>query len=97
MGKMMGRFEGCRGNFRGRRNGGYGAFTPDNVPIFDWLLPNLYMIGDSNHGFKMTGVGKLVAEHLVTGAAVEDLAPFALDRFATGGTFGERNRNTSWV
>ena len=93
----MGRFEGCRGNFRGRRNGGYGAFTPDNVPIFDWLLPNLYMIGDSNHGFKMTGVGKLVAEHLVTGAAVEDLAPFALDRFATGGTFGERNRNTSWV
>ncbi|MBI3709995.1 MAG: FAD-binding oxidoreductase [Proteobacteria bacterium] len=35
MGQLMGRFEGCRKNFRDRRNGGIGAFTPDNVPIFD--------------------------------------------------------------
>jgi glycine/D-amino acid oxidase-like deaminating enzyme len=40
---------------------GAGAFTPDNVPIFDWVAPNVYMIADSNHGFKMTGVGKLLA------------------------------------
>jgi hypothetical protein len=25
------------------------------VPIFDWITPNVYMIADSNHGFKMTG------------------------------------------
>jgi len=65
--QLMGRFENSRKDFRERRNGGIGAFTPDNVPIFDWIVPNVYMIADSNHGFKMTGVGKLVAKLLVGG------------------------------
>ena len=47
-----------------RRNVGIGAFTPDDVSIFDWVRPNVSMIADSNHGFKMTGVGKLVAKLL---------------------------------
>ena len=64
MGQLMTRFEGSRKHFRERRNGGIGAFTPDNVPIFDWITPNVYMIADSNHGFKMTGAGKLVAKQL---------------------------------
>lgn len=97
MGQLMGRFEGCRKNFRDRRNGGIGAFTPDNVPIFDWVLPNVYMIADSNHGFKMTGAGKLVARLLVGGNAVGELAPFSLDRFARGKTFGASNSHCPWV
>jgi glycine/D-amino acid oxidase-like deaminating enzyme len=97
MGQLMSRFEGCRKNFRERRNGGIGAFTPDNVPIFDWIAPNVYMIADSNHGFKMTGVGKLVATHLVRGENVPELVPFALDRFAKGKTFGASNSHCPWV
>lgn len=97
MGQVMGRFEGCRRRFRERRNGGIGAFTPDNVPIFDWILPNVYMIADSNHGFKMAGVGKLVAKQLVRGDKVVELLPFGVDRYATSGTYGERNSNCPWI
>lgn len=91
------RFKGCRQHFKKRRNGGIGAFTPDSVPIFDWVADNAYLIADSNHGYKMIGVGKLVAEHLVTGNPVEALAPFAFTRFAQGRTFGDRNSNCPWV
>jgi hypothetical protein len=94
---LMDRFKGCRANFKDRRNGGIGAFTPDNVPIFDWIADNAYMIADSNHGYKMMGVGKLVAEHLTTGNPVEALSPFSLGRYAQGGTFGDRNSNCPWV
>jgi len=97
MGQLMGRFEGSRKNFRDRRNGGIGAFTPDNVPIFDWIAPNVYMIADSNHGFKMTGVGKLVARHLARGESVAELVPFGFDRYANGRTFGASNSHCPWV
>ncbi len=97
MGQLMGRFEGCRKDFRARRNGGIGAFTPDFVPIFDWVLPNLYMIADSSHGFKMTGVGRLVAGLLAGGPVADELKPFALGRFADGRTFGGGNTNCPWV
>ncbi len=96
MAQAMSRFEGCRPNFRERRNGGIGAFTPDNVPVFDWALPNVYMIADSNHGFKMLGAGKLVASYLM-GDQVPDLKPFGFDRYATGGTFGSTNSHSPWV
>ena len=97
MGQLMSRFEGCREQFKERRNGGIGAFTPDNVPIFDWIKDNVYMVADSNHGFKMTGVGKLLAHHLATGDTVSELAPFSMSRFANGSTFGDRNSNCPWV
>ncbi|MBI3709994.1 MAG: hypothetical protein HY246_20295 [Proteobacteria bacterium] len=61
------------------------------------MLPNVYMIADSNHGFKMTGAGKLVARLLVGGNAVGELAPFSLDRFARGKTFGASNSHCPWV
>ncbi len=96
MAQTMSRFEGCRSGFRERRNGGIGAFTPDNVPIFDWVAPNVYMIADSNHGFKMTGVGKLLARHLM-GDEVRELKPFAFSRFAEGRTFGASNSHSPWV
>jgi hypothetical protein len=96
MGQVMDRFKGNRENFRERRNGGIGAFTPDNVPIFDWVLPNVYMIADSNHGFKMTGVGKLVSKYLM-GEDVAELRPFAFGRYAAGKTFGASSSHSPWV
>ncbi|MGF1476194.1 MAG: NAD(P)/FAD-dependent oxidoreductase [Geminicoccaceae bacterium] len=97
MGQLMGRFKGCRPKFRDRPNGGIGAFTPDNVPIFDWVKDNLYMIADSNHGFKMIGVGKLVAKHLASGDRIAELSPFAMTRFAQGRSFGAKNTHSPWV
>ena len=67
------------------------------MPIFDWIDDNVYMVADSNHGFKMIGVGKLLARHLVTGESVAELEPFSLDRYATGKSFGDRNSNCPWV
>ena len=61
----MSRFEGCRPLYKTARSGGVGAFTVDNFPVFDYFRPNLYAILDSNHGYKMIGVGKEVASVLV--------------------------------
>ena len=94
---FLGRFEGVRAGFRRRNAGGIGAFTPDNVPILDWVLDNLYLIADSGHGYKMTGIGKLVARHLASGADVAELAPFALARFAEGRAFGSGTTHSPWV
>ena len=91
------RFEGIRPYFKDRRNGGIGAFTPDNVPIFDWVADNAFMTADSNHGFKMIGVGKLLADLLTTGEMPPELAPFNLARFDSGKAFGDRNSNCPWV
>jgi glycine/D-amino acid oxidase-like deaminating enzyme len=96
MAHVMSRFDGIKENFRERRNGGIGAFTPDNVPVFDWAAPNVYMIADSNHGFKMTGAGKLVARYLM-GDDVAELKPFAFSRYAEGKTFGASNSHSPWV
>ncbi|MDX1690671.1 MAG: FAD-binding oxidoreductase [Acidimicrobiia bacterium] len=97
MGMFMKRFEGIRPNFKERRNGGIGAFTPDNVPIMDWILPNTYLIADSNHGFKMTGIGKLVAARLAGSEPIPELDPFAMSRFADGEAFGSGTTNSPWV
>ncbi len=97
MGMLMSRFEGIRPDFKERRNGGIGAFTPDNIPVIDWVLPNVFMIADSNHGFKMTGIGKLVARQLEGSTAVPELAPFRFDRFARGAAFGSGTTHSPWV
>jgi glycine/D-amino acid oxidase-like deaminating enzyme len=79
----MSRFEGCRPLYREARSGGVGAFTADNFPVFDYFRPNLYAILDSNHGYKMIGVGKEVASVLLGGHS-RLLYPFRYERFATG-------------
>jgi glycine/D-amino acid oxidase-like deaminating enzyme len=79
----MARFEGCRPLYRVARSGGVGAFTADNFPVFDYLRPNLYAILDSNHGYKMIGVGREVAKVLV-GEHAPLLYPFRFERFETG-------------
>ncbi|MGI9607248.1 MAG: NAD(P)/FAD-dependent oxidoreductase [Acidimicrobiales bacterium] len=97
LGMLFKRFEGIRPYFKQRRNGGIGAFTPDNVPVFDHVADNAFVIADSNHGFKMIGVGKLTADMLVTGDKPWELEPFSFDRYAQGTTFGDRNSNCPWV
>lgn len=97
MGMLMQRFEGIRPDFKERRNGGIGAFTPDNVPIVDWVMPNVFMIADSNHGFKMTGMGKLVARQLEGSESVPELEPFRFDRYAKGQAFGTGTTHSPWV
>ncbi len=79
----MSRFEGCRPLYKNARSGGVGAFTVDNFPVFDYLRPNLYAVLDSNHGYKMIGVGKEVAAVLL-GEHSRLLYPFRFERFETG-------------
>ena len=78
------RFAGRSGLFkRDEPSGGLGAFTVDSFPVFDVFLDNCYVIADSNHGYKMLGVGKLVAGEIV-GAASPLLEPFRFSRYAEG-------------
>jgi glycine/D-amino acid oxidase-like deaminating enzyme len=79
----MSRFEGCRPLYETARSGGVGAFTADNFPVFDYLKPNVYGVLDSNHGYKMIGVGREVAKVLV-GEHSTLLYPFRFERFETG-------------
>jgi glycine/D-amino acid oxidase-like deaminating enzyme len=79
----MSRFEGCRALYKDARSGGVGAFTADNFPVFDYVRPNVYGIFDSNHGYKMIGVGREVA-HVLLGDHSPLLYPFRFERFATG-------------
>ncbi|MDQ4082391.1 MAG: FAD-binding oxidoreductase [Actinomycetota bacterium] len=79
----LARFEGCRPLYKHARSGGVGAFTVDNFPVFDYVRPNVYAILDSNHGYKMIGVGREVAKVLV-GEHSSLLYPFRFERFETG-------------
>jgi glycine/D-amino acid oxidase-like deaminating enzyme len=77
------RFEGKRPLYRRAPTGGIGAFTPDSFPIFDVFRENAYVVADSNHGFKMIGVGGLVAKELL-GERQALLEPFRFSRYAEG-------------
>jgi glycine/D-amino acid oxidase-like deaminating enzyme len=79
----MERFEGSRPKYNEVRSGGVGAFTADNFPIFDYMRPNVFVIADSNHGYKMIAVGREVA-NVVLGEHSSLLHPFRYERFATG-------------
>ena len=70
-------------SYKDEPSGGLGAFTPDNFPIFDTMKQNCYLIADSNHGYKMIGVGKLVAKEML-GEKQALLNPFRFDRYQTG-------------
>jgi glycine/D-amino acid oxidase-like deaminating enzyme len=77
------RFEGKIGKYKKEASGGLGCFTPDSFPVFDRFRENVTVIADSNHGYKMIGVGKLVAEELMNGES-ELLKPFRFSRYAEG-------------
>ena len=77
------RFEGTLPKYKREPSGGIGAFTPDSFPVFDVFRENCYFIADSNHGYKMIGVGKLVAGD-ICGTPSKLLEPFRFSRYAEG-------------
>ncbi len=91
----MSRFEGCRPLYKQARSGGVGSFTADNFPVFDYLKPNVYAILDSNHGYKMIGVGREVAK-VLQGDHSSLLYPFRFERFATGDLHPVSNSPYPW-
>jgi len=89
------RFEGKRETYRHEPTGGIGAFTPDSFPVFDVFHQNAYVIADSNHGYKMIGVGALVARELL-GESQELLAPFRFGRYRSGDLHPTSNSPFPW-
>ena len=78
------RFEGKSHLYRRAENsGGIGCFTPDSFPVFDVFRDNVYVVADSNHGYKMLGVGELVAGE-IAGASSQLLEPFRFSRYEQG-------------
>ncbi len=89
------RYEGQIAKWRKEPSGGIGAFTADSFPVFDRFRENCYVIADSNHGFKMIAVGKLVAQEIL-GEASALLEPFRFSRFATGELHPTSNSPFPW-
>ena len=92
----------CQKRFEGKSNlyhrvpsGGLGCFTPDNFPIFDRFCENVYIIADSNHGYKMMGVGELVAREIL-GEESKLLIPFRFNRYANGKLHPTSNSPFPW-
>ncbi|MCH7686554.1 MAG: FAD-binding oxidoreductase, partial [Planctomycetes bacterium] len=90
------RFEGKMPLYKNEPSGGIGAFTPDSFPIFDVFRQNCYFIADSNHGYKMIGVGKLVAEEIATDRKTALLEPFRFSRYAEGKLHPTSNSPFPW-
>lgn len=90
-----GRFRGKGREWHADPHGGIGAFTPDNYPVVDFVRPNAYLILDSNHGFKMIGLGKLVANDIVGGGEAR-LEPFRFSRYESGVTHAVSQSPYPW-
>jgi glycine/D-amino acid oxidase-like deaminating enzyme len=89
------RFAGKFPLYKKEPSGGIGAFTPDSFPVFDVFLENCYVIADSNHGYKMIGVGKLVAGEIMGGRSML-LEPFRFSRYAAGKLHPVSNSPFPW-
>jgi glycine/D-amino acid oxidase-like deaminating enzyme len=89
------RFERKRHLYRHEPTGGIGAFTPDSFPVFDVFCQNAYVVADSNHGYKMIGVGALVAKELL-GEPQALLAPFRFGRYRSGQLHPVSNSPFPW-
>ena len=89
------RFEGQIPKYKKEPSGGIGCFTPDSFPIFDRFCQNVTMIADSNHGYKMIGVGELVAGEITSGSSAL-LEPFRFSRYAEGKLHPVSNSPYPW-
>jgi glycine/D-amino acid oxidase-like deaminating enzyme len=89
------RFEGAMARYHREPSGGIGCFTADSFPVFDHFRENVAIIADSNHGYKMLGVGRLVADE-VMGDEQELLRPFRFARFANGELHPTSNSPFPW-
>ncbi len=82
-------------HYKKEPSGGLGAFTPDSFPIFDAMEQNCYFIADSSHGYKMIGVGQLVAKEIL-GEEQALLKPFRFDRYEKGELLPVSNSPFPW-
>ncbi len=89
------RFEGQIAHYKNEPSGGIGCFTPDSFPVIDVFRQNVYVIADSNHGYKMIGVGKLAAEEIL-GQPSALLEPFRFSRYAEGRLHPVSNSPFPW-
>jgi glycine/D-amino acid oxidase-like deaminating enzyme len=89
------RFEGMMPKYHKDPSGGLGCFTPDSFPVFDHFKENVSIIADSNHGWKMIGVGHLIADEIL-GKEQELLKPFRLKRYETGELHPVSNSPYPW-
>ena len=89
------RFVGKSNLYRKGPSGGLGCLTPDSFPIFDRFFENVYMIADANHGYKMIGVGHLVAQEIL-GHESDLLKPFRFNRYAKGELHPTSNSPFPW-
>lgn len=89
------RFEGTMPKYHKEPSGGVGCFTADSFPVIDTFHNNVTIIADSNHGYKMLGVGCLVAEELL-GEKQELLEPFRFSRFKEGKLHPVSNSPYPW-
>ena len=89
------RFSGKIGKWKKEPSGGIGCFTPDSFPVIDVFHQNCHIIADSNHGYKMIGIGKLVAGEIV-GERSGLLAPFRFSRYAEGDLHPVSNSPFPW-
>ena len=89
------RFSGPMPKYRREASGGIGCFTPDSFPVFDRFRGNATLFADSNHGWKMLGVGHLIAAE-VLGGPQDLLEPFRFARFAKGEPHPVSNSPYPW-
>jgi glycine/D-amino acid oxidase-like deaminating enzyme len=89
------RFEGQIPKYKDEPSGGIGCFTPDSFPVFDRFYQNVSLIADSNHGYKMIGVGALVAQE-VMGQPNRLLEPFRFSRYTAGKLHPVSNSPYPW-
>jgi glycine/D-amino acid oxidase-like deaminating enzyme len=89
------RFEKQMDKYKNEPSGGIGAFTPDSFPVFDMFCENVYLIADSNHGYKMIGIGELVARE-ICGSTSALLQPFRFSRYAEGKLHPVSNSPFPW-
>ena len=90
------RFEGQMPHLQAQEpSGGIGCFTPDNFPVFDCFRENVFVIADCNHGYKMIGVGELVAQE-IAGEKIALLEPFRFSRYAKGKLHPVSNSPFPW-
>ena len=89
------RFEGTMPRYHKEPSGGIGCFTADSFPVFDHFHDNATVIADSNHGWKMLGVGHLIADE-VLGETQDLLEPFRFGRFAKGELHPVSNSPYPW-
>ena len=89
------RFEDMMPKYHNEPSGGIGCFTPDSFPVFDCFFDNATIIADSNHGYKMLGVGRLIADE-VMGEKQDLLEPFRFERFEKGNLHPTSNSPFPW-